>query len=272
MSRTKGRVLFFHELNGSERQLFFVLERSDHSLVIVVKGEDNLGTPRGVLDNFKELSKLRPLTTSRISIHNSDLSHGILIKYTNEVPPLPNETHACFIMNGKEFLLWPAFYKLYPDLSNSKYDVIKSPDRKIKIGHSWTFDSAILCISVIVCGLDVQLPEFSWNRLSVTEFNKYRIAVYHCFLNVVPNRDGVVLFGMTEKGGIGDGGVKSLEIDELSSQLLTSFEMMAAIRVEQHALRSDHEVAADLRSHRLYFHPTVEDLMLGRLQRQDKII
>lgn len=126
MSRNKNRFLFFHELNGIKRQLFYVIEKPDDSLIIVIKNEDDIGLPSRPRNIFCKDYIYRPLTTTRISIHNSDNSLGMLIKKTNELYGKTAETHACFISESKIRLFHPVLYKLYPDLSNQKY-IVKKP-------------------------------------------------------------------------------------------------------------------------------------------------
>ncbi len=272
MSRTKNRVIFSHQQDGRDRQLFFVTEKADDSLLVIINAEDNLGTPSSAQDIFVKDPEYRPLTTNRISIHNSDKSSGMLVKQTNEISMKQAETHACFISSSKTRLFHPVFYRLYPDLSNQKYDVKKTPKASMMVGCSKRTDGACLCISVLVCNREEPLPLFPWNVLSTMDFKRYRIAVYHCFLNVIPNNLGVSSFEVTEKGGRGDGGVNSVKPEDLGAELLDRFELLAAARIEQHAAGVEPKMANALRSHRLYFHPTVDSLMFGRAQRRENIV
>ncbi len=68
----KNRTSFIHKLNGNKRELFFIIEKPDKSLVIVIKNEDNLGIPIKLREISKYRISLRKLITSRISIHNSE--------------------------------------------------------------------------------------------------------------------------------------------------------------------------------------------------------
>lgn len=270
MSRKK-RTTFYHDFDGNKKELFFVIEKSDNSLLIVVRNEDNLGIPSSPREIFKKEETLRPLKTSRISIHNSENSSGMLIKLTNEFEYSPNETHACFVAESKVRLFHPIFYKIYPDLSHKRY-IKKANKNCITIGRSTSNDKASLCLAVLVCSKNEPLPIFSWNSMSHVNFNKYSIVVYSSFLNVAPNHYGVSSFTTTQKGGQMDGGVKSLNSSELGKTVFENFQMLAASKVERQADSSSPENEAIFRSHPLYFHATVEDLALGRAERSENII
>lgn len=140
------------------------------------------------------------------------------------------------------------------------------------VGKSSLADMASLCVAVLVCSKAESLPLFHWNTLALINFKRYCIAVYHCFLNATPSRYGASSFTVTEKGGVGNGGVRSIKADELGKDLYENFKLLASSKIEQQAVVSSQNIASALRSHPLYFHPTTEDLALGRAQRRENII
>jgi len=90
--------------------------------------------------------------------------------------------------------------------------------------------------------------------MTKVEFSKYTVVVYNAFLNISSSHFGSSAFTVTKKDSKTHGGLKSLAINELSKQMFERFEMLSAV------------------SHRVYFHPTVEDLWLGRVQRSENIV
>lgn len=264
MAKEKDRVLFSHELDGVLKQLFFVIKKKDDSLVVVVRNEDKLGVICELMDFENKQLDFKAITTTRISIHNTDASQGLLLKQTVELSSGGKETNACFISNAKDRLLSPLFYKVYPSLSNPRYDISKKYKEVITLGCSSMSDKASLCIAVFLSDNQDELPKIPWATLTKYIFKRYTLAIYHCFVNITPDRDGVSLFPMTEKGGRGDGGVESIFTKDIKEDMESHFYKMVACLVKMKSDLVDTETFARLMSHKIYFHRDIYSLFHQR--------
>jgi hypothetical protein len=272
MAKEKDRVLFSHELDGILKQLFFVVKKKDESLVVVVRNEDRLGVICELMDFENKQLDFKAITTTRISIHNSDASQGLLLKQTVELLSGGKETNACFISNAKNRLLRPLFYKVYPGLSNPRYNISKKYKEVIRLGCSSTSDKASLCIAVFLSDNQDELPKIPWATLTTYTFKKYTLAIYHCFVNITPDRDGVSLFPMTEKDGRGDGGVESIFTKDIKDDIEGNFYQMVFCLMKMKRDLVDAEIFAKLMSHKIYFHRDVYSLFHQRLYCNEFIV
>lgn len=268
----KGRVVFTHKLDALPRQLFFVLERPSGELVIVISNEQNLGTPRRKPNIFYYDGTFNPSVTTRISVHNSSSSTGMLLKLTHEFKDRSIYVAPCFISNAKEKLCHLLFAKLYPQLQNPRYNPSRPNDEQCEAGHSRVSDNATLCLAVLLLDNHSEIPELSWAGRAIRRFEKYTLVAYFAFLNITPNNFGLLQTSKTERDGIGAGGILSMEPDQVSGRILSTFEDLAASRIEQEIFTAEDFRKELLRNHRIYFFRRTIDLHFDRITRIQQVM
>lgn len=234
------KVYFCHSLEGHLKTLFSVAERGDKSLIIALRGFDNIGKQgrlRDALryspDNFQ-----RPLR-SRISIHNSDRSSGLLVKLTHEFPKNSRREHPCFIKNAKHFLCHPLYASLSSDFIANRYDPPRTKHLVHQLGASQNADAITFCYCIVAFDHKTEIPTYENISVTVQNFTRYRVAVYHCFVDLAPNHEGISIFPATEIGGVGDGGINSLDHLQLHKTIVEIFHTMLFLRLRSELSRCD---------------------------------
>lgn len=263
MARMKTR--FIYEYNGSSYELFSIQEDKEGGLSLYKKTDQrNL--------NRENLSEY-PIKEDRYSIHATSKSSGTLIKKSLVLSSGQVTTAAKFVVDSKKHLLTHIYTKCHAAPTTHQTCKPKSKDEVLLIGSFEPHHRTTLVTTTLVTNAAQQLPSIKGYTLTSKTFSLYRIWVYSSYLNIQASNDSLAISWATSPIQVNGEILKdspqiprnSLDISELESTLLATKEWCAAEYVKNIIERG--KGPESLMHQPLFFHPSPEDLELGRLER-----
>jgi hypothetical protein len=264
----KRKIKVSIQRDGLNRRLLTVGEHVDGSLIFMFPHEEN--QPDGGTKNYEH----------HVSLHLSPYALGRTITHT-WLSDLGKKSARAFVKDSERGLLWPLATKLYPLLTDGYALRLKKKEEHVSLGSYSASDMTTVIVTIVVSepgGLPSIVRGFNLTEL---KFSMFSAGLYESFSSLPESSFGVTsLLGTTSQQlnnvpfgpspEIADG-TFSMEHSELEAHLLESAQYVTQRACEMigdwAAGEGRPDVKRALLSTPIWFHHSIDDLRLGRLER-----
>lgn len=265
----KSKTRFTYMYEGQRYEILSVCEDGEGGLSIYTKIDQRIIN----YDNNEE----EDVKENRFSIHASSNSSGTLIKQSVVYESGKKATLAQFIHSSKETLVAPVYVKCHAKPTEHQLCRPKGKDEVVTCGEFGLIDMTTLVVAVFVTKRTQFLPDFNAYTTFEKSFSNYRVWLYISYLNIGALNDSSSLSLGTSPLQI-DGVVvnpstpmpiASINVADLEGTILHYKEMCTLNHML--SLIDRGKLPPNFAEIPLWFHPTPQDLDLGRKQRAEPI-